>query len=48
MLRALVTALVLGLLAAGCASAPPSRPMVAVPDKLKPAADESLVRVVPA
>ena len=48
MLRAFVTALVLGLLAAGCASAPPSRPMAVVPDKLKPAASESLAMIVPA
>jgi len=46
--RAFVTVLVLGLLAAGCVSAPPSRPMVAVPDKLKPAASESLMMIVPA
>jgi hypothetical protein len=42
------TAFLLVLLVAGCASMQPPTAMVAVPDKLKPGANESLTMIVPA
>ena len=43
-----VTGLLLMLLVAGCAGLQPPKSTVAVPDKLKPGANESLAMVVPA
>ena len=43
-----VTAFLLALLVAACASLQPPTPMVTVPDKLKPGANESLAMIVPA
>jgi len=43
-----VTALLLALLVAACASPQPPTSMVRVPDKLKPGANESLAIIVPA
>ena len=43
-----VTAFLLALLVAACASPKPPTPMVRVPDKLKPGANESLAIIVPA
>jgi Protein of unknown function (DUF3455) len=43
-----VTAFLLALLVAGCASPPPPTSTVSVPDKLKPGANESLTMIVPA
>jgi len=43
-----VTACLLVLLVAACASPQPPRSMVTVPDKLKPGANESLAMIVPA
>ena len=42
-----VTVFLLALIA-GCASAQPARPLVQVPDKLKPGADEALAMIVSA
>jgi hypothetical protein len=41
-------AVILVLLITACASSQPPTPMVTVPDKLKPGANESLVMIVPA
>jgi hypothetical protein len=46
--RPKVTAFLLSLLVAACASPQPPTSMVKVPDKLKPGADESLATIVPA
>ena len=43
-----VTAFLLVFLVAACASSRPPTPMVQVPDKLKPGANESLAMIVPA
>ena len=43
-----ITAFLLVLLGAGCASLQPPTSMVKVPDKLKPGANESLAMIVPA
>ena len=45
-----VTIFLLALIAliAGCAGTPPAKPLVQVPDKLKPGADESLAMIVSA
>jgi len=43
-----VTAFLLMLLVAACASPQPSRSMIKVPDKLQPGANESLAMIVPA
>src|SRR6267142_2197060 len=43
-----VTLFFLVLLVAGCAASQPPSPMVEVPDKLKPGANESLAMIVPA
>ena len=43
-----VTAFLLALLVAACATPQPSTSMVKVPDKLKPGANESLAMIVPA
>ena len=43
-----ITALLLTLLVAACASSQPPTSMVKVPDKLKPGANESLAMIVPA